>query len=67
MAFRYHKVESELVCKASEFDGARKPTGKKCGHKWIPRKDAASIRVCPKCKSSNWRGDRIVKRKPAAC
>lgn len=29
----------ELVCK-------------RCGHRWIPRKD--EIRICPKCKSAYW-------------
>jgi predicted Zn-ribbon and HTH transcriptional regulator len=25
---------------------------KRCGHKWIPRKE--DIRQCPKCKSAFW-------------
>jgi len=27
-------------------------TCKRCGHRWIPRKE--EVRICPKCKSPYW-------------
>ena len=31
---------------------------KRCGHKWIPRKEGEEPRVCPKCKSPYWNKER---------
>ena len=31
---------------------------KRCGYKWIPRKE--EIRICPKCKSPYWDRDRRI-------
>ena len=27
-------------------------TCKRCGHKWVPRKE--EVRICPRCKSQYW-------------
>ena len=32
---------------------------KRCGHKWLPRKD--EVMICPKCKSPYWDRERIIK------
>ena len=33
---------------------------KRCGHKWIPKKE--DIRQCPKCKTAFWDLERKVKK-----
>ena len=30
---------------------------KRCGHKWIPRRDSVPV-ICPSCKSPYWSRDR---------
>ena len=34
---------------------------KRCGHRWIPRKE--EIRICPKCKSQYFKRDRKIETK----
>jgi len=33
---------------------------KRCGHKWVPKKE--EIRICPKCKSPYWDKEKNAKK-----
>jgi len=39
---------------------------KRCGGKWIPRKDKTLPQKCPKCSSPYWNKARVKKRRMAA-
>jgi hypothetical protein len=36
----------------------------RCGHKWVPIKENAAPKVCPRCKSPYWDRPRTIKPSP---
>lgn len=45
---------SEIVFNPFRIENTPLVTCRQCKYVWIPRKSAAQIKVCPRCKSYKW-------------